>query len=505
MNTRQALAVDKIKRTQKPSLSIEGFKGVLDPHQMRNTAFAYTLERCIVADDPGLGKTVVACALMALLVNREKASRFMVICEGAAQRQWYDEIKKFTWFEPLVVRGAKRAKLWPTHSMYDVIVTSYELIHRDYGWYEKVAETVDCVIIDEASILKNSTIQTSKKVKNILRFNQRVVLLTATAFDKNLLQMHSLFEIIDPNVLGSTRQFMDRFCEIHWDTIYRKNKQGFPEQINVPRVIGYKDLDLFKRLISPYVIRHTSDEVQMPALRIVNKWLDMSSKQQKIYNELEEGLLRTIDGDDHITAATKFTRLIQSCDDPSIINDQYPDVSVKLDYLRSQLTGELSGHKVLIFSKFMQSIKKIRNLLNELGIGWVEWSGEISQVDREAAKKKYKEDPNCKVMILSLAGERGINLQSPYMICFDQVFNAQRMKQIQGRARRRDSEYDSVVVYNYITAGTVEEVMFNKIKDEGELYTEIMSDADKEIFEDLSPSQMKELLKQSKSNRKKQV
>ena len=91
------------------------------------------------------------------------------------------------------------------------------------------------------------------------------------------------------------------------------------------------------------------------------------------------------------------------------------------------------------------------------------------------------------------------------MICFDQVFNAQRMKQIQGRARRRDSEYDSVVVYNYITAGTVEEVMFNKIKDEGELYTEIMSDADKEIFEDLSPSQMKELLKQSKSNRKKQV
>ena len=127
----------------------------------------------------------------------------------------------------------------------------------------------------------------------------------------------------------------------------------------------------------------------------------MKSQQQKLYNEVEEGILHELDKLDHIpTVAEEITinmRLRQITAYPGALSTEVTQ-SAKLERLVELIEEIVSqGDKVLVFNTFKSAVDREFEILKDFNP--VVCTG--SQSDEEIAelKKKFNDDDSCKVMI----------------------------------------------------------------------------------------------------------
>lgn len=117
------------------------------------------------------------------------------------------------------------------------------------------------------------------------------------------------------------------------------------------------------------------------------------------------------------------------------------------------------GHKVLIFSQFVEMLSLIEDYCRLLR-GWdtCRIVGDVAQSDRADQIDQFNTNPAMKIFLLSTrAGGQGINLASAdTVILFDSDWNPQQDLQAQDRAHRI-GQTRPVVVYRFATQGTVEE------------------------------------------------
>ena len=296
----------------------------------------------------------------------------------------------------------------------------------------------------------------------------------------NLSQLYAASCLIGgQDVWGSIQNFNRNYIRKEKVWITTKIKKNGKEEIGkrpIFQAVGYRNLSHFKKKFDPMSIRITyediADDVTIPALVTEQVYLDMTKKQRDRYTELQGGV-RTILGDNNmpdaqkaINALTAFTIGSQICAGTFALkttSQSYepdgPEASPKLDWIMDKLTDDWTDEKVVVYAKFRGSIIALQKRLESEGIGFSTiWGVETDADVRNDEMTRFWEDPNTKVMIISVSGERSLNLQNAsILVMWDLQLNPARVAQIAGRVRRVGSTHKRVFVFELLMSDTQEE------------------------------------------------
>ncbi|SUY36510.1 helicase [Clostridium perfringens] len=429
----------------------------------------------VLADDMGLGKTL---QIIAFLLSQKK-SKSIVVVPTSVIYNWMDEFEKFA---PSIRIGlvhgskSKRDKVLrdfkrglgikieeenlkeKSYEKYDVLLTTYGTLKNDEKAYENLS--FDYCIIDEAQNIKNPSAQATLSVKNIKsRCN---IALTGTPIENNLMELWSIFDFVMPGYLFTKERFRERF------------------------ILDESNLSELKSLITPFILRRLKEEVlsELPE-KLEKKYLvEMKGKQKQLYsfyvkaikNQLNENKSSEKSGRDKINLFAYLTKLREICLDPSIVVPDYKGGSSKLTVVREIVKdASESGKKILLFSQFTSVLQKIEEDFKKEDISYLYLDGGTSAKDRVERVKKFNDDSNIKVFLISLkAGGVGLNLTSASVVIhFDPWWNPSVEDQATDRVHRFGQE-NKVEVIKLVAKDTIEEKIVLMQEDKRELIQSLM-------------------------------
>nr|WP_243110132.1 DEAD/DEAH box helicase [Clostridium perfringens] len=429
----------------------------------------------VLADDMGLGKTL---QIIAFLLSQKK-SKSIVVVPTSVIYNWMDEFEKFA---PSIrvglVHGSKSKRdrvlrdfkrglgikveeenlKEKYYEKYDVLLTTYGTLKNDEKAYENLS--FDYCIIDEAQNIKNPAAQATLSVKNIKsRCN---IALTGTPIENNLMELWSIFDFVMPGYLFTKERFRERF------------------------ILDESNLSELKSLITPFILRRLKEDVlsELPE-KLEKKYLvEMKGKQKQLYsfyvkaikNELNENKVYEKSGKNKINLFAYLTKLREICLDPSIVVPDYKGESSKLTVVKEIVKdASESGKKILLFSQFTSVLKKIEEDFKKEDISYLYLDGGTSAKERVERVKKFNEDSNIKVFLISLkAGGVGLNLTSASVVIhFDPWWNPAVEDQATDRAHRFGQE-NKVEVIKLVAKDTIEEKIVLMQEDKRELIQSLM-------------------------------
>ena len=394
----------------------------------------------ILADDMGLGKTL---QILALLL--EEKCKTLIVCPTTLMLNWRSEIRKFApRLNVLTVMGGQAERKNIINNLvgkeYDIVITSYDLIRRDYEYYEKYQ--FDFLIADEAQFIKNPETKNAMSVKK-LKAKHRFAL-TGTPVENNLSELWSIFDFLMPGYLGSYHSFRERY------------------ELDVVRGNEYTSKKL-QRIVKPFILRRLKADVltELPAKTesIIESPLDAEQKDmyEKHLAIVRDTLNNTPDLS-KVVVLSMITRLRQICCHPSLVQPDYVGNSAKMDACLDLIQRAIDGgHRILLFSQFTSMLDIIRGKLIENGITHFLLKGDTPKAERLKLVNKFNES-DTKVFLISLkAGGTGINLTgADVVIHYDPWWNESVMNQATDRAYRL-GQTRSVQVYKLVMKDSIEE------------------------------------------------
>ncbi|MFT6349255.1 MAG: superfamily II DNA or RNA helicase [Psychromonas sp.] len=403
----------------------------------------------VLADDMGLGKTIQTLAyILYKKQHQQLVHPALVICPTSLVGNWLNETTKFTPdLKVLILHGADRHKSFENVPDYDLVITTYPLVGRDFTQLE--AFQFSDLILDEAQTIKNPLAKMTKSIKR-LNAKQRLCL-TGTPMENHLGELWSLFDFLMPGFLGSYATF-NRF--------YRKGIEG-EGNVQVQSWLIQKT--------HPFLLRRTKDDVakELPAKTEIIQNIVLPNDQRTLYESIrvtmeekvrdllkEKGLARS-----RIEFLDALLKLRQACCDPRLVKLEHAQnikSSAKLDYLMSVLPEMIEeGRRILIFSQFAQMLGLIEQSLLASDIDFVKLTGQTR--NRSEVIDKFQ-NGNVPIFLISLkAGGVGLNLTAAdTVIHYDPWWNPAVENQATDRAYRIGQD-KPVFVYKLICEHTVEE------------------------------------------------
>lgn len=465
---------ERVKRAGIVSLTIPGLAKPIAPFQNKGVAWLYSVGKGILADDVGLGKSVQSLATAALVKDKGKLGNVYIGCLGGHERHWVNQINEWLpgVFEEIgvasgLIRGKRRTRRERAALYNDsprILISNYHLLRNDIDLLEGYG--FGMVILDECTAFKNVDTKLFSAVKRLTAGVPRVIGLTATPFEKALIELYAIQDVLGLELFGSLKEFQDNFETMTW---LESRRNGYLQFI--PKHTGYKNLSDFKAIISPHYLRREGEEVGIELPELLpprNIVLEMSPSQSRFYKDVvrqfkEDGSLGT------------FTRLTQICDAPWVSTLSEDKSSPKLDELVREITQDFADYKVVVFVKWHRSLDLIGDRLDKEGIGWVPFTGKQDTDERNVNKDQFIDDPYTKVLVTTTAGEKGVDgLQvAKGIIAFNQLWNPQRMRQVVGRVRRLGSKHKVITSTNYIMADSIEEKLWELLMSRAELFDSI--------------------------------
>jgi hypothetical protein len=432
-----------------------GFQGSLRPYQKEGLGWIHFLQNfrfggCL-ADDMGLGKTVQVLALMEERRVHRASDRSgdptppsLVVMPRSLVFNWTQEAARFTpALRILEHTGGERIRGHEHFDDYDVVFTTYGTLRRDAVFFKE--KLFDYVVLDEAQAIKNASTESAKAAR-LLKAHHRLAL-SGTPIENHLGELWSLFEFLNPGMLGSA-------------SVFRLGKNsGNPDE---------KSRALLAQALRPFILRRTKAQVAKDLPEKVEQILfcHLETPQRALYNELRDhyrgALLDRIEHDGiekskiHILEA--LLRLRQAAIHPGLVDPaRAGDPSAKMDMLLPQLSEVLEeGHKALVFSQFTSMLGILRRRLDEEKIRYEYLDGQTR--DREAPVDRFQGDPDSRLFLISLkAGGLGLNLTAAeYVYLLDPWWNPAVEAQAVDRTHRI-GQTQSVFAYRLIAKDTVEE------------------------------------------------
>jgi len=420
--------------------------------------------RAMLADDMGLGKTVQAIAAAALLKQLRDIRHVLIVCPASLKHQWAREIRRFTSLSVQVIEGSplQRRDLYRDLQFFNIM--NYELVHYDED--ELLRHEFDLIILDEAQRIKNWRTKTADRIKR-LRSTYAFVL-TGTPLENRLDELYSIFQFIDPTILGPLWRFNERYYETE-----RRPSGSY-------KVLGHKNLDELRRRIAPYVLRREREEVllDLPERIDSNFFVEITEPQRRVYGEYEHKLARLmaiarrrpLTPDEHKILMGYLVKMRLVCNalalhDPEIKLEEREKTAPKLRELREILEDEIAGngHKAIVFSQWTRMLDLTEPILEKLVLGWVKLTGDVPTAKRGALIERFFQDPDCKIFLSSDAGGVGLNLQAASMVVnLELPWNPAVLDRRIARAHRHGQPH-TVNVVNLIAKGTIEERMLDTL------------------------------------------
>lgn len=440
---------------------------------------------CILADDMGLGKTlqILSAILHFKEVNSLENKSSLIIVPPTLLSNWENEIKKFTpELTYYIYHGTNRT--FPLEE-YDLILTSYGVIRLDLDIFQD--KTWFICVIDEAQNIKNPNTQQTKAIKSIKAENK--VALTGTPIENKLTDYWSIFDFVNKGYLSSLDNFKANYV------------------MRIERLEETKTLEKFKTITKPFVLRRlkTDDNIkeELPDKIINDIYCSLTKKQIRLYNAIMEGIFEDLEGKTGIERRgiilNIITGLKQVCNHPSqFLKSDNPKIneSGKMELLITILENILDvDEKVIIFTQYAQMSKIIEQLVSKkLKTNVLFLHGSLTQQKKAEVISNFQENKEFKILVATLkTGGVGLNLTAAQnVIHYDLWWNPAIENQATDRVHRIGQKSD-VMVYRFITKGTLEEVIDQMSKNKLNLAEKAISN-DETFITEMTNEELKEAL-----------
>ena len=451
--------------------------GTLRPYQQAGVQWLYLLTQlrlgACLADDMGLGKTIQVLSLLLVLKNeaRENRKPCLLVAPASLLANWSAEIARFAPSLKTVVvhpsaEPAEKLKADNAANLADVdlVITSYGFLARS-PWLGTTPWRL--VVLDEAQAIKNPAAKQTKTVKQ-LRADTRIAL-TGTPIENRLSDLWSIFDFINPGLLGSSTQFSS----------FVKHLADRPHNPFGP----------LRDLVRPYILRRLKTDksiiADLPDKTEVKTFCLLSRKQAALYQQAVGDLARQLEDVDGMQrrgiVLAFLMRLKQICNHPSQwLGDGAWAEEDSGKFARLRDLAEVVAarqEKALIFTQFKETTAPLAAFLGSVfGRPGLVLHGETEVKKRKDLVRQFQEDENVPFFVLSLkAGGAGLNLTAAsHVIHFDRWWNPAVENQATDRAFRI-GQTKNVLVHKFICRGTVEDKIDNMIELKQQLAGDFLS------------------------------
>ena len=429
---------------------------------------------CCIADDMGLGKTIQVISLILKLKEENKLKKpALVVCPTTLMGNWKRELNTFSpSLKVLTYHGFNRE--FSTDC--DVILTTYAILRIDLEKFQKT--NWDILIIDEAQNIKNPSTSQTQAIKAI-KADMKVAM-TGTPVENRLSELWSIFDFINKGYLGSLVDF------------------GKNYSIPIERFKELTRAQKLKKAISPFMLRRLKTDKtiisDLPEKIVLDDYCYLTKPQVALYERiLKESMENIAKSDSKMNRRGAIFKLItnlkQVCNHPYHYL-KYGDMSANASGKTQKLMDILrnivdNNEKVLVFTQYKEMGTILENIIaQEFNQNPLFFHGSLNVKQREEIIKKFQEDLEDKIMILSLkAGGLGLNLTSASnVIHYDLWWNPAVEDQATDRTYRIGQD-KNVMIHRFITLSTFEEKIDKIIKDKRELANAAVFEGEKTITE----------------------
>ena len=446
-------------------------RGTLRPYQFDGVQWLHLLAGlglgACLADDMGLGKTIQVLALLLIQRARQPAPLppCLLVAPASLLANWAAELERFA--PDLRARivhpstmTAEEAREFGVEAAagLDLAITSYGTLLRMPA-LGKIRWRL--LILDEAQAVKNPGAKQTKAVKAL--HAQARIALTGTPVENSLGDLWSIFDVINPGLLGGAKQF----------SAYAKGLAARTENPYGP----------LRELVRPYILRRMKTDrsviADLPDKTEVKAYCHLSRKQAALYAQTVEDLARQLEVADGIErkglVLSMLMRLKQVCNHPSqwLHDGGWGEAeSGKLTRLRAIAeTVAARQEKLLVFTQFREAVAPLASFLGEVfGRSGLVLSGTTAVKQRRSLVQQFQEDEGVPFFVLSLkAGGTGLTLTAAsHVVHFDRWWNPAVENQATDRAFRIGQKRN-VLVHKFICRGTVEERIDEMIESKQDL------------------------------------
>ena len=482
-----------------------GLRAVLRPYQERGVGWLLTLKGLrlggCLADDMGLGKTIQALAVFCLAAqtgegqtgeakNAEKGPDLLV-APASLIENWQQEAARFAprlrllIAHPSRIPSARLRKLPAAElAAADLVVTTYGTVLRT-PWMRK--RRWRSVVLDEAQAVKNPAAKQTRAVKAIPASWK--LALTGTPVENRLGDLWSLFDFLNPGLLGNAKEFQ-RAAK----SMARDRKQGYAP---------------LRRLLRPYILRRLKTDrsiiADLPDKTEVTAFCALSRKQAALYERAVAEMQAALEEEDGIkrrgVVLAFLTRFKQICNHPSHWlgdGDFDPAESGKFSRLR-EICESVAGRqdKALVFTQFRALLPPLAAFLDRVfGRPGLILHGGTPVKKRPGIVRRFQEDDRTPFLALSLkAGGVGLNLTAAsHVIHFDRWWNPAVEDQATDRAFRI-GQHRNVLVHKFVCRGTLEERIDTMIQDKRQISAEVLSAGAEAALTEMSDDQLVDLVR----------
>jgi SNF2 family DNA or RNA helicase len=390
-------------------------KGTLRPYQEVGVRWLYFLSKlglgACLADDMGLGKTVQVLALLLVLTNQMKEAGEagepdtpqgkkppnLLVAPASLLANWAAELNRFSpslktlVAHPSALPAPELKTLEPERlGDVDLVITSYGSLLR-IPWLAVTAWRL--VVLDEAQAIKNpdaKQTRAAKKLKAQTRFA-----LTGTPVENRLADLWSIFDFINPGLLGSSKEF----------TKLVKRLSDRPHNPFAP----------LRELVRPYIFRRLKTDksviADLPDKTEVKAFCQLSRKQAALYQQAVKELAEHLENSEGIqrkgVVLAFLTRFKQICNHPSQwLGDGAWSEEDSGKWARSRDIAEVIAakqEKVLVFTQFREVTAPLAAFLGEVfGRPGIVLHGETPVGNRQQLVRRFQEDEDARFFVLSL-------------------------------------------------------------------------------------------------------
>lgn len=465
---------------------------VLRPYQFDGVKYLWRtsslgLGTCL-ADDMGLGKTLQVLALIKLWKESGALQKLpvLLVLPATLLANWKNESARFTPDLRLVTlhASAMEKKEWSEFeedaeaylSQFDLALVTYGMLPR----LPKLAELdFPAVIADEAQAIKNPVSKQSRAVRS-LHARQRIAL-TGTPVENRLADLWSIFDFVNPGLLGTLKHFLD-----------------FSKKLG-------NDYTPLRKLTQPFILRRLKTDrriiTDLPDKTEVKVYCTLSKRQAALYQNCVEEMQRAIqqeqDGIRRKGIVLGFLmRFKQICNHPAHFlgnGDYTPEDAGKFLRLGELIESIASRQeKLLIFTQFREMTQALHDhLQNCFGHSGLILHGGTPVKERAELVRTFQEDDSIPFFVLSLkAAGTGLNLTAAnHVIHFDRWWNPAVENQASDRAFRIGQKRN-VLIHKFICKGTLEEKIDELIMGKQNLADELLNEGAEKLLTQMTNDEL---------------
>jgi superfamily II DNA or RNA helicase len=450
--------------------------GTLRPYQKAGVQWLHLLSGlglgACLADDMGLGKTIQVLSLLLVQRGADRARRpSLLVAPASLLANWQAEIERFA---PSLAAAIIHPSALTAEEMKQVgaeRLANLDLAIISYGALLRLPILARMnwrfVVLDEAQAIKNPNAKQTRAAK-ALKAEARIAL-TGTPVENHLGDLWSIFDFINPGLLGTAKQF----------ATYAKTLSARAHNPYGP----------LRDLVRPYILRRMKTDrniiADLPDKTEATAYCQLSRRQAALYAQTVADLAAALKESEGIArkgiVLATLMRLKQICNHPSQwLHDAVWAEADSGKFARLREIAEVVAarqEKMLVFTQFREMAPPLESFLGAIfGRSGLVLHGGTAVKDRKNLVRAFQEDDGVPFFVLSLkAGGTGLTLtEASHVVHFDRWWNPAVESQATDRAFRIGQKRN-VLVHKFVCAGTVEEKIDAMIQAKRALSEELLA------------------------------